>query len=158
VLYADHSPNNSVLTRKQGASYDHPCSPIAEKPSQAVNFVPGLTVKQPQSPGFFDPPMKYQSGQVLWNFQPSWEAVIAALLKKIGVTNNKEPIEVDDVQNILGKFRLTDGAKEELKEPYLHHPPDRHPAIFKHGFACILPAFSCIARLKLLTYVLNLLV
>jgi hypothetical protein len=102
--------------------------------------------------------MKYQSGQVVWNFQPSWEAVIAAVLKKVGVTNNKEPIEVDDLQNMLGKPRLTDGAKEELEEPYLHHPPDRHLAIFKYRFACNLPALSCIARLELLTYVLNLLV
>jgi hypothetical protein len=65
ALYADHPVKESVATRKQGASYDHPCSPAAKKPCQVVNFLSELTFKRPQSPEFFDPPMKYQSGQVL---------------------------------------------------------------------------------------------
>jgi hypothetical protein len=78
---------------------------------QAVNFLPKLTVKRPQSLGFFDPPIKYQSRQVLWNFQPSWEAAMTVALQKAGVTNNKKPIEVDDMQSKFGRLLLTDGAK-----------------------------------------------
>jgi hypothetical protein len=133
MLYADHSADESVTTRKQGASYDHPCSPAAMKPGQTVKFLPELTVKRAQSPGFFDPPMTYQSGQVRWYFQPSWEAAMVAALKKAGVTKpNKKPIEVEDVQSKLEELRLDDGTKEELDKPYLHHPSDRHLAIFKY--------------------------
>jgi hypothetical protein len=71
MLYADHPVKESVATRKQDASYNHPGSPAAKKSGQAIKYPSKLTVKRPQSPGFFDSPMKYQSGQVLWNFQPS---------------------------------------------------------------------------------------
>jgi hypothetical protein len=74
-------------------------------------------------------------------------------LSKSGVKNNKKPIEVDDMQSDFEKLRLTDGAKEELEKPYLH-PSDRHLAIFKHGFAWILPVYACATRLEQLIYVL----
>jgi hypothetical protein len=75
-------------------------------------------------------------------------------LKKAGVTNNKKPIEVDDMQSEFEKLRLTDSAKEELEKPYLHHHSDRRLAIFKRGFAWILPVYACEIRLEQLTYVL----
>jgi hypothetical protein len=59
MLYADHPVKESVATRKQGASYNHPCSPAAKKSSQAIESLSKLTVKRPQSPGFFDTSMKY---------------------------------------------------------------------------------------------------
>jgi hypothetical protein len=74
-------------------------------------------------------------------------------LSKSGVKNNKKPIEVDDMQSDFEKLRLTDGAKEELEKPYLH-PSDRYLAIFKHGFAWILPVYACATRLEQLIYVL----
>jgi hypothetical protein len=78
---------------------------------------------------------------------------LAATLRKLGVKNNRKPIEFDDMQSEFGKLRLTDGAKEELEKPYLH-PSDRHLAIFKHGFAWILPVYACATRLEQLIYVL----
>jgi hypothetical protein len=148
MLYADHSTDESVTTRKKGASYDHPCSPAAMKPGQAVNFLPELTVERPQSLGFFDPPMKYQSGQVWWHFQPSWEAAMVVALRKAGVTKDMKPIEVDDVQSKLEELRLA-GAKKELEEPYLHHPSDRHLEIFKQESSA-----SLIARASRLSLVI----
>jgi hypothetical protein len=73
---------------------------------------------------------------------------------KSGVKNNKKPIRVDGMQSEFGKLRLADSAKEELEKHYLHHPSDRHLAIFKHGFAWISPIYACATRLEHLTYVL----
>jgi hypothetical protein len=39
MLYADHSVNESVTIRKQGACKNHPYSLAAKKPCQAVNLL-----------------------------------------------------------------------------------------------------------------------
>jgi hypothetical protein len=130
MFYADHSVDDSVKTKANGGSWDHPCSPAGLKAIPPPTFLPEFVVNRQSSPGFFRPPMDYVPGQVLWKHHASWEAALAAALTQNGVQTTGGPMTAADIKSNLDN--LAKGAQyKEMQSHVLYHPADRNTAIFK---------------------------
>jgi hypothetical protein len=138
--YEDRSPGRARPPNSTRKNNIHPCSPDARLSTPPPTFAEEFDDDRKPIVGFFPPPLKYVSGQMTWRHQPSWEAALAAALATKGIQKDGRPLTEDDLQARLSE--LVDGPNgDEKPSTLLHHPADRHMAVFEGE-----PSASLLAR------------
>jgi hypothetical protein len=141
MVYADHSVQDTIRTKKDGDSNFHPCSPEGLSADPPPNFLPELKFHRTKAVGFFDPPLMYMSGQFKWEYHDSWENALAAALTQKGCTYAGEQMTGDDVQTIFANIEDSSEYKNVHRSHTLHHPADRDFVVFKDE-----PKVAAVAR------------